>query len=252
MRRAFITQRMLHVEKPKDGDAAPQMPQQDPMAMMGMMKQNMAFMVPNMLLMGWVSYFFFLFARPVLLRGREAPLTYEMLDPLFQREEYASNVAVVNELWDKELRRWNHGKGPKPRFLPLFWKLCGKEFLVMNLFRLFADVAFLAQPMLMHEFLDKMPTGDSFTGSLYGAALTTVGAVGGRDGVEEEMEATMAVGRLWQGRLGSRSKTTTMGSGCMGARSRGSMTESDGGRRDKRAGTQAARPSEQIVVLVLP
>jgi hypothetical protein len=26
--------------------------------MMGMMKQNMAMIVPNMLLMGWVSYFF--------------------------------------------------------------------------------------------------------------------------------------------------------------------------------------------------
>jgi len=33
-------------------------PMQDPFAMVGMMKQNMAMIVPNMLLMAWVSYFF--------------------------------------------------------------------------------------------------------------------------------------------------------------------------------------------------
>ena len=39
--------------EPKDAT-----PQQDPTAMMGMMKQNMSMMIPNMLLMGWISYFF--------------------------------------------------------------------------------------------------------------------------------------------------------------------------------------------------
>jgi len=33
-------------------------PMQDPFAMVGMMKQNMAMIIPNMLLMAWVSYFF--------------------------------------------------------------------------------------------------------------------------------------------------------------------------------------------------
>ena len=33
-------------------------PAQDPMAMVGMMKQNLAMIVPNMLMMGWVSFFF--------------------------------------------------------------------------------------------------------------------------------------------------------------------------------------------------
>jgi len=33
-------------------------PAQDPMAMVGMMKQNMQMIIPNMLMMGWVSYFF--------------------------------------------------------------------------------------------------------------------------------------------------------------------------------------------------
>jgi len=33
-------------------------PPQDPLAMMGMLKQNMAMIIPNMVLMGWVSYFF--------------------------------------------------------------------------------------------------------------------------------------------------------------------------------------------------
>ena len=35
-----------------------QVAEQDPLAMVGMMKQNMMNMVPNMLMMGWVSYFF--------------------------------------------------------------------------------------------------------------------------------------------------------------------------------------------------
>ena len=38
--------------------AAPEAPAQDPMAMVGMMKQNMQMIIPNMLMMGWVSYFF--------------------------------------------------------------------------------------------------------------------------------------------------------------------------------------------------
>jgi len=39
-------------------DGAPELPQQDPLAMVGMMKQNMAMILPNMIMMGWVSYFF--------------------------------------------------------------------------------------------------------------------------------------------------------------------------------------------------
>jgi len=40
------------------GSGGSENPMQDPFAMVGMMKQNMAMIVPNMLLMGWVSYFF--------------------------------------------------------------------------------------------------------------------------------------------------------------------------------------------------
>jgi hypothetical protein len=46
------------VKENPDEPEMPKMPAQDPMAMMGMMKQNMAMVVPNMLLMGWVSFFF--------------------------------------------------------------------------------------------------------------------------------------------------------------------------------------------------
>ena len=37
---------------------APPAPTQDPLAMVGMMKQNLVMIVPNMLLMGWITYFF--------------------------------------------------------------------------------------------------------------------------------------------------------------------------------------------------
>jgi len=47
------SQQQAQTAKP-DSEANPQ----DPFAMVGMMKQNMAGIVPNMLLMAWVSYFF--------------------------------------------------------------------------------------------------------------------------------------------------------------------------------------------------
>jgi hypothetical protein len=56
MRRAYFTQKAF-ARKVKEGEKE-EAPPQDPMAMMGMMKQNMAMIVPNMVLMGWVSYFF--------------------------------------------------------------------------------------------------------------------------------------------------------------------------------------------------
>lgn len=60
MRKSYFVNKAFK-EKPKvesEGEKAPEMPAQDPMAMVGMMKQNMAMIVPNMLMMGWVSYFF--------------------------------------------------------------------------------------------------------------------------------------------------------------------------------------------------
>jgi hypothetical protein len=61
MRKKWMVSKGLVADKPAvtNGDAdAPQMPAQDPMAMVGMMKQQMGMIVPNMLSMGWVSYFF--------------------------------------------------------------------------------------------------------------------------------------------------------------------------------------------------
>lgn len=59
MRKQHLLQKAFAVEKaPEDPDKPPEMPAQDPMAMMGMMKQNIAMLVPNMVMMGWVSYFF--------------------------------------------------------------------------------------------------------------------------------------------------------------------------------------------------
>lgn len=60
MRKRFLINQAFK-EKPKvEGDTPqmPQMPAQDPGQMVGMLKQNMAMIVPNMLMMGWVSYFF--------------------------------------------------------------------------------------------------------------------------------------------------------------------------------------------------
>jgi hypothetical protein len=62
MRKAFFMQKAFK-EKPKDAVVeAP--PPQDPMAMMGMMKTNMfTMMLPNMVMMGWVSFFFSVLVR---------------------------------------------------------------------------------------------------------------------------------------------------------------------------------------------
>lgn len=60
MRKAYFVQKAFK-EKPKSETEGqqPEMPAQDPLAMVGMMKQNLATMIlPNMIMMGWVSYFF--------------------------------------------------------------------------------------------------------------------------------------------------------------------------------------------------
>jgi hypothetical protein len=60
----FITQAFAEPIKPVEGSpeaekaAADATAQQDPLAMVGMMKQNMMTVLPNMLMMGWVSFFF--------------------------------------------------------------------------------------------------------------------------------------------------------------------------------------------------
>ncbi|GAB5370016.1 hypothetical protein AAMO2058_001456100 [Amorphochlora amoebiformis] len=81
MRKRYLTEKAFKPPEKKEGEL-PQMPNQDPTAMMGMMKQNMGMMmIPNMLLMGWTSYFFSGFVivrlpfaltskfRPMLQRG---------------------------------------------------------------------------------------------------------------------------------------------------------------------------------------
>jgi ER membrane protein complex subunit 3 len=82
MRRKHIIQKSILEAIPSqntaaDGTAAAGQQQQaaaqDPTAMMGMMKQNMSMIIPNMVLMGWVSYFFsgFVIVKlPVLLTDR--------------------------------------------------------------------------------------------------------------------------------------------------------------------------------------
>ena len=61
MRKQYFVQDEFR-ERPKaetETDANNPMAQmQDPTQMMGMMKQNFAAIIPNMLLLGWVSYFF--------------------------------------------------------------------------------------------------------------------------------------------------------------------------------------------------
>mmetsp|Transcript_6637 Transcript_6637/g.10966 ORF Transcript_6637/g.10966 Transcript_6637/m.10966 type:complete len:286 (-) Transcript_6637:55-912(-) len=57
MRKRFFMEKAFAPPEQKENEM-PQLPQQDPTAMMGMMKQSMSMMVPNMLLMGWTSYFF--------------------------------------------------------------------------------------------------------------------------------------------------------------------------------------------------
>uniref|UniRef100_A0A7S2TP13 ER membrane protein complex subunit 3 n=1 Tax=Lotharella oceanica TaxID=641309 RepID=A0A7S2TP13_9EUKA len=58
MRKRYFVEKAFKAPEQKEGEM-PQLPQQDPTAMMGMLKQNMGMMmIPNMLLMGWTSYFF--------------------------------------------------------------------------------------------------------------------------------------------------------------------------------------------------
>uniref|UniRef100_A0A7S3Z7D1 ER membrane protein complex subunit 3 n=1 Tax=Lotharella globosa TaxID=91324 RepID=A0A7S3Z7D1_9EUKA len=58
MRKRYFVEKAFKAPEQKEGEM-PQMPAQDPTAMMGMLKQNMGMMmIPNMLLMGWTSYFF--------------------------------------------------------------------------------------------------------------------------------------------------------------------------------------------------
>jgi len=69
MRKRYLTQKAFKDESTpatsdpssdnnnKDTPAPPAIPQ-DPLAMIGMMKQNLLMIVPNMLLMGWITYFF--------------------------------------------------------------------------------------------------------------------------------------------------------------------------------------------------
>ena len=57
----FITTAFADPIKPVEGSPEAEKEatqQQDPLAMVGMMKQNMMTVLPNMLMMGWVSYFF--------------------------------------------------------------------------------------------------------------------------------------------------------------------------------------------------
>ena len=65
-RKRYLTQKAFKDEvaatassdaAPSDANAPPT-PPQDPLAMVGMMKQNLVMIVPNMLLMGWITYFF--------------------------------------------------------------------------------------------------------------------------------------------------------------------------------------------------
>lgn len=59
MRKTFFVQKAFKEQPKQEGAEAPELPQQDPLAMVGMMKQNMATMIlPNMIMMGWVSFFF--------------------------------------------------------------------------------------------------------------------------------------------------------------------------------------------------
>lgn len=79
MRRTYLTSKAFKApEETKDSkDGMPKLPQQDPMAMMGMMKQNMAMVVPSMILFGWTSYFFsgfVLMKIPFGLAGKFKPM----------------------------------------------------------------------------------------------------------------------------------------------------------------------------------
>ena len=81
----------------KDGETAaePAQPPQDPLAMVGMMKQNMMTVLPNMLMMGWVSFFFSGF----VLVKLPFPLT-ERFKSMLQRGIFLNslNVSYVSSL----------------------------------------------------------------------------------------------------------------------------------------------------------
>lgn len=58
MRVRFFTEDAFKPPPPPKEGELPEMPQQDPMAMMGTMTQQMGTIVPNMIMMAWVNYFF--------------------------------------------------------------------------------------------------------------------------------------------------------------------------------------------------
>jgi len=57
VRRSFLRDRVLHLEKSEDADLTANMAA-DPTAMMGPMKGQLMNMLPNILIMTWVNYFF--------------------------------------------------------------------------------------------------------------------------------------------------------------------------------------------------
>ena len=57
LRRAFLRDRVLHLEKPQDSDITNNLAA-DPSAMMGPMKTQVMNMLPNILIMTWINYFF--------------------------------------------------------------------------------------------------------------------------------------------------------------------------------------------------
>jgi len=57
LRRAFLRDRVLHLEKPEDSDITSNMAA-DPTAMMGPLKGQVMNMLPNIIIMTWVNYFF--------------------------------------------------------------------------------------------------------------------------------------------------------------------------------------------------
>lgn len=59
MRKQYFTQKAFKADKAKAEAKAAEAPPQDPLAAVGMMKQNVVMIVSNMLMMGWINYFFF-------------------------------------------------------------------------------------------------------------------------------------------------------------------------------------------------
>jgi len=94
----YLTSAFVEPAPQLDADGkeiAPEASPQDPLAAVGMMKQNMLTMVPNMLMMGWVSYFFSGF---VLVR-LPFPLT-DRFKSMLQRGIFLNslNVSYVSSL----------------------------------------------------------------------------------------------------------------------------------------------------------